>query len=1068
MMAPASPMAPRFLVGQKLKQPVSPKVPVIRPLYLAPCDCAQSSTSFSPCWLANAEISSIRQLLPNMCVTQMARVLPVIAAAKRSGSRLKVASSGSTSTGRWPARTMARMVAIQVLDATRISLPAGNSRASMERISASKPLATPMQWRAPAYWANSASKAETSWPSTYQPERMTRVAACSSSAMKAVLDLARLSYSIKDELFIGSVDIFATIVTMGGHHQQDRSRAEGHGMPGFRFYHKALAGLVQHDGFAALAIVHVDGDGAVDGNQALAGMLMAMPAAGMAVGSIDPVGTHHLERQRVLHHREGASRLGESGQLKDSEFRHGLLFVVHGLVAVLLDQFVALCRLQVFAHHFAHQVGEGGRRRPAQFFLGLGGVAQQGLDLRRTEVARIHGDTADALFVITLFFHAVAFPAQLYAQFVGGSVDEVANTVLHAGGDDEVLGLVLLQHQPLHFHVVACMAPVTLGVQIAQVQAFLQAQLDARQGTGDLAGDEGFAAARRFVVEQDAVAGIDAVGFTVVDHDPVAIHLGHGIGAARVEGGGFLLRDLLDQTVEFGGAGLVEAGLLFESQDADGLKQAQYAQTVGVGGVFGFLEADGDVALRGQIVDFVRLGLLDDANQRGRIGHVAVMQEKAHPGFVTVAIQVVDPIGVEQAGAALDPVDDIAFVEQQFCQVGTVLAGDAGDEGNFGLCSHGDMWFLLLADGAGLQKILVSRFQACLQGHGSLPPQRMQSRAVHELARRAVGFAGVEVDAAHVTDDAPDQRGEISDGDVVAESDVDMAEHRPGMLVIGLLRQVHDVEASTGHVVHIQELAARRAATPDRDGRRGLLLGFVEASDQGRDDVGIFAVVVVARAVEIGGHHAAVVDAMGGAVLPVVAFAELDAGDLGHGIGLVGGLQCAGQQRVLGHRLGGQFRIDAGGAELQQPLHPGHMGGVNHVAFDHQVFIDELRRIAVVGQDPAHPGGGEDDPVGLLRRHELRHLALIGEVQLRVGAGDELQLRPCRLPRLEPAQDRAPDHAAMAGHIDLHAQFPLFCSAHTRCLPGPGLSRYEGGCKDRARPPSPNGPCRGSARSALK
>jgi hypothetical protein len=172
-------------------------------------------------------------------------------------------------------------------------------------------------------------------------------------------------------------------------------------------------------------------------------------------------------------------------------------------------------------------------------------------------------------------------------------------------------------------------APVAQGVQVAEVEAVLQAELDAGDGAGDLAGDEGFAAHRAFVVEQDAVAGVDAVGLAVVDGDPVGVELGDGVGAARVEGGGFLLRDFLHQAVEFGGAGLVEAGLLFQAEDADGFEHAQGADAVGVGGVFGLFEADGDVALRGEVVDFVGLHLLDDADQAGRVGQVAVVQDEA-------------------------------------------------------------------------------------------------------------------------------------------------------------------------------------------------------------------------------------------------------------------------------------------------------------------------------------------------------------------------------------------------------------------------------------------------------
>jgi hypothetical protein len=251
---------------------------------------------------------------------------------------------------------------------------------------------------------------------------------------------------------------------------------------------------------------------------------------------------------------------------------------------------------------------------------------------------------------------------------------------LHAGGDDEVFGHFLLQHQPLHLHIVAGMAPVAQRAHVAQVQAILQAQRNARHRAGDLAGDKGFAAQRAFMVEQDAVAGIHAVGLAVVHRDPVGVHLGHCIRAARVEGRGFLLRGFLHQAVQLAGAGLVEAGFLLQPQDADGFEQAQGADAVGVGGVLGRLEADRHVAHRAQVVDLVGLHLLHDADQVGAVRQITVVQLEALVVDMRVLVQMIDPVGVEQAGAALDAVHFVALRQQQFGQVGAVLAGHAGDQ----------------------------------------------------------------------------------------------------------------------------------------------------------------------------------------------------------------------------------------------------------------------------------------------------------------------------------------------------------------------------------------------------
>ena len=65
--------------------------------------------------------------------------------------------------------------------------------------------------------------------------------------------------------------------------------------------------------------------------------------------------------------------------------------------------------------------------------------------------------------------------------------------------------------------------------------------------------------------------------------------------------------------------------------------------------------------------------------------------------------------------------------------------------------------------------------------------------------------------------------------------------------------------------------------------------------------------VVVTGAVQVGWHDAMVI----GAILAVVAFANLDAGDLGDGIRLVRWLQWAGEQGGLAHGLGDRFGVNA-------------------------------------------------------------------------------------------------------------------------------------------------------------
>src|SRR5438105_14752856 len=68
---------------------------------------------------------------------------------------------------------------------------------------------------------------------------------------------------------------------------------------------------------------------------------------------------------------------------------------------------------------------------------------------------------------------------------------------------------------------------------------------DRRRRASDLSGDECFAAARTFVIEQDAIASIETIAFAIVHRRPIGKNLGHSVGTARPEGRAFGLRNFL-------------------------------------------------------------------------------------------------------------------------------------------------------------------------------------------------------------------------------------------------------------------------------------------------------------------------------------------------------------------------------------------------------------------------------------------------------------------------------------------------------------------------------------------
>ncbi|CAL5049018.1 unnamed protein product [Urochloa decumbens] len=230
------------------------------------------------------------------------------------------------------------------------------------------------------------------------------------------------------------------------------------------------------------------------------------------------------------------------------------------------------------------------------------------------------------------------------------------------------------------------------------------------------------------------------------------------------------------------------------------------------------------------------------------------------------------------------------------------------------------------------------------------------------------------------------------------------------MLEPGVL--IHQEDDSIGEVVNVQELTQRRARAPDDDLRGVRRLGLVEPADERGQDVGVLRVEVVLRAVEVGRHGGDGVEA----VLDAVGLAHLDAGDLGDGVPLVGGLERAGEERALRNGLRREFRVDAGGAQ-EEKLADGAAAerGVDDVGLDLEVGGDEVGGEGGVGVDAADLGGRQDNVAGLLRGEEGLDVGLAGEVELGVGAGDD----GGEAEGEEVAKDRGPDEAPVARHEDL-------------------------------------------------
>lgn len=151
----------------------------------------------------------------------------------------------------------------------------------------------------------------------------------------------------------------------------------------------------------------------------------------------------------------------------------------------------------------------------------------------------------------------------------------------------------------------------------------------------------------------------------------------------------------------------------------------------------------------------------------------------------------------------------------------------------------------------------------------------------------------------------------------------------------------------------------------------------------------MLGIEVVEGAVQICRHAADEIAAM----LMAVALAELDAGDLSDAIRLVGAFHRPGEQTVLANGHLGVLWINAGAAEEEQLFHIETMRGGKYGILDLEVVEQEIDGLRVAGLDAANLRGGENHIIGPLRCEEGVGGMRITQIELGLGAGDDLPLR---------------------------------------------------------------------------
>lgn len=107
------------------------------------------------------------------------------------------------------------------------------------------------------------------------------------------------------------------------------------------------------------------------------------------------------------------------------------------------------------------------------------------------------------------------------------------------------------------------------------------------------------------MVEHYAAAGKNIVGFAIVDCHPMRVQFGDGVGTAWVELRRLRLGNCLNQAEHFRGRCLIKTDRPIDRPDR--FQQVERADTVNLGRQRRLVKGGADKALRGEIIDLLRL-----------------------------------------------------------------------------------------------------------------------------------------------------------------------------------------------------------------------------------------------------------------------------------------------------------------------------------------------------------------------------------------------------------------------------------------------------------------------------
>ena len=244
-----------------------------------------------------------------------------------------------------------------------------------------------------------------------------------------------------------------------------------------------------------------------------------------------------------------------------------------------------------------------------------------------------------------------------------------------ARSDDIVVRRILLEHEPHRANVVARKSPIATRLEIAEAQLAREAQFDARYSVGDLARHELEPATWALVIEQDAGNGVQGEALAIVHGDPVPVDLRHAVWASRIEWRRLTLRRFVHLAEHLARAGLIEPGVRRRLLHC--LEHARHAEGREFAGEHRLCPGRLDEALRGEVVDLIRLVVAHDIRERCLIEQICRHQ-------LDVIDEVTNPLIRCGRASPYNADHLVTLLEEELGEIGAILTRDTCDN----RCGH--------------------------------------------------------------------------------------------------------------------------------------------------------------------------------------------------------------------------------------------------------------------------------------------------------------------------------------------------------------------------------------------